>query len=149
MKHIFSGDRPSYALILSAGCLWGIIGIFVNQLNACSASPAFLSFLQVSLACIIPAGATAFKCGIRSLLVPWRTLLICALLRLVCQGFLNLFYCMAILCAGVMVSAVLLYLAPLLPQSHPASCLEKRNVMKTPVQNKNIFVIQKISGCIY
>ena len=113
MKRLFTGDRPAYALIFAAGCLWGVIGIFVNQLTACGASPAFISFLRVSLACLMLCGVTVLKCGARSLLLPWRTLLICALLGLICQGFFNLFYSLAILNAGVMVSAVLLYLAPL------------------------------------
>ena len=113
MKRLFTGDGAACALVFAAGCLWGIIGIFVNQLTACGASPAFLSFLRVSLACLMLAAVTILKHGVRALRIPWRTLGICALLGLVCQGFFNLFYSMAILRAGVMVSAVLLYLAPL------------------------------------
>ena len=142
MKRMFTGDRPAYALIFSAGCLWGMIGIFVNQLNACGASPAFLSFLRVSLACVMLAGMTAFRCGIRSLLVPWRTLLICALLGLVCQGFFNLFYSMAILRAGVMVSAVLLYLAPLF------TAVASRLLFKEEIgSRKRLALLVNILGC--
>ena len=113
MKRILSGERGAYSLIFATGCLWGGIGLFVNQLTARGASPALISFLRISIACLIMAVATVAKGGARSLLVPPRTLLICALLGLVCQGFFNLFYSLAIVNAGVMVSAVLLYLAPL------------------------------------
>ena len=113
MKRMLIGKRSAYLLVFAAGCLWGLIGLFVNQLTACGASPAFISFLRVFLACLIMAAVTVVKGEARSLLLPWRTLLICALLGLICQGFFNLLYSLAIVNAGVMVSAVLLYLAPL------------------------------------
>ena len=142
MKRIFTGDRTAYLLIFSAGCLWGIIGIFVNQLTACGAEPAFISLLRVSLACVMLAGVTALQCGVRALLVPWRTLLICALLGLVCQGFFNLFYSMAILRAGVMVSAVLLYLAPLF------TAVASHVLFKEPIgRRKRLALLVNVLGC--
>ena len=142
MKRISAGGRSAYPLIFAAGCLWGIIGIFVNQLTACGASPAFLSFLRVSLACVMLAGMTAFKCGARSLLVPRRTLLICALLGLVCQGFFNLFYSMAILRTGVMVSAVLLYLAPLF------TAVASHILFQEPIgPRKRLALLVNVLGC--
>ena len=101
------------AMIFAAGCLWGTSGLFVNALTARGASPALISFLRVGLAFVLQAGITAARLGVRALIIPRRALLGCALLGLVCQGLFNLCYNSAIPRAGVMVSAVLLYLAPL------------------------------------
>ena len=48
-------ERTGAGMILGAGILWGTIGLFVKQLNACGASPELTSFLRVALAGIIMA----------------------------------------------------------------------------------------------
>lgn len=106
-------DLRACACIFAAGCLWGTAGIYVNELTARGASPALVSFLRIGLALLLQLGLTVARGGVRALIVSRRTLLGCALLGLVCQGLFNLCYNSAIPRAGVMVSAVLLYLAPL------------------------------------
>ena len=55
---------------------------------------------------------TAAKSGIRSFIVDGKTLLSCALLGIICHGIYNVFYSIAVIKAGVTISAVLLNIAP-------------------------------------
>ena len=99
-------------MILGAGILWGTIGLFVKQLNACGASPELTSFLRVALAGGIMAVLGVCKKGTGCFRIGRKSLLACALLGVVCHGIYNVLRSVAILRAGVAVSTVLLNVAP-------------------------------------
>lgn len=98
--------------IFAAGAIWGTIGLFITQLNRCGSDSMTTSFLRVMFAFFIMAIITAAKSGIRSFIVDGKTLLSCALLGIICHGIYNVFYSIAVIKAGVTISAVLLNIAP-------------------------------------
>ena len=105
-------ERTGAGMILGAGILWGPIGLFVKQLNACGASPELTSFLRVSLAGVIMAVLGICKKGTGCFRIGRKALLACALLGIVCHGVYNVLRSVAILRVGVAVSTVLLNVAP-------------------------------------
>ena len=105
-------ERTGAGMILGAGILWGTIGLFVKQLNACGASPELTSFLRVALAGGIMAVLGVCKKGFGCFRIGRKSLLACALLGVVCHGIYNVLRSIAILRAGVAVSTVLLNVAP-------------------------------------
>lgn len=105
-------ERTGAGMILGAGILWGTIGLFVKQLNACGASPELTSFLRVALAGGIMAVLGVCKKGFGCFRIGRQSLLACALLGVVCHGIYNVLRSVAILRAGVAVSTVLLNVAP-------------------------------------
>lgn len=70
------------------------------------------SFLRSFFATILMFFMTGLYCGFRCFRVQGKTLLVCALLGLICQGIYNIFYSLAIVKTGVTSSAVLLNVAP-------------------------------------
>lgn len=104
--------RSGYPFILAAGILWGFIGLFVKQLEACGSAPAMTAFLRMGFAFLLFLPCCAAGSGLRGLRIGGRDLLFCAGQGLVCYGLFNLFYSRAVVLAGVSVGAVLLYTAP-------------------------------------
>ena len=105
-------ERTGAGMILGAGILWGTIGLFVKQLNACGASPELTSFLRVALAGVIMALVGVCKKGTDCFRIGRKSLLTCALLGVICHGVYNVLRSVAILRVGVAVSTVLLNVAP-------------------------------------
>ena len=105
-------ERTGVGMILGAGILWGTIGLFVKQLDACGASPELTSFLRVALAGVIMAVLGVFKKGTGCFRIGRKSLLTCALLGVICHGVYNVLRSVAILRVGVAVSTVLLNVAP-------------------------------------
>lgn len=98
--------------VFAAGAIWGTIGLFITQLDRCGSSSMMTSLLRVLFAFIIMAIITAVRSGFSTFKVDVRTLLSCALLGIICHGVYNVFYSIAVVSAGVTISAVLLDIAP-------------------------------------
>lgn len=99
-------------LVFAAGFLWGLIGLFVKEMEYAGAEPEMTSFLRVFFAFLIMTALTVWKKGIQVFRIDKKTLFFCAALGLVCHGIYNIFYSLAVTLAGVSVSAVLLNIAP-------------------------------------
>lgn len=98
--------------ILSAGIIWGSIGIYVKFMQYAGAGSAWCSFLRVAFAGIIMLIAVLVRRGASAMRISRRELFICALLGLVCHGIYNIFYNISVMQTGVSMSAVLLNVAP-------------------------------------
>lgn len=98
--------------IFIAGILWGIIGIFVNELSALGVSVQFMSFLRMSFAFLIMFTISAIKHGKKIFILDKRVIFLCALLGLICHGVFNICYSTSIKLNGVGTAAVLMYSAP-------------------------------------
>ena len=105
-------EREGRLQVFLGAAVWGTIGFFVMQMSRYGSSAVLTSFLRLLFAAVILIGLTAVRYGIRSLLVDRKTLAVCALLGLLCQGIYNIFYSVAVVKAGVTTSAVLLNTAP-------------------------------------
>lgn len=98
--------------VFAAGVLWGLIGLFVKEMEYAGAEPEMISFLRVFFAFLIMETIAVRKKGIRAFQIDRKTLFFCAALGLICHGIYNIFYSLAVTLAGVSVSAVLLNIAP-------------------------------------
>ncbi len=107
-------EHVGYGMILLAGILWGMSGVFVKNMAVYGVSPIFTAFLRVSMAFVIMLVFCIAKFGIKSLKITNRQLLLCGFLGFICHGIYNIFYNWAIVSLGISFSTVLLYLSPAL-----------------------------------
>lgn len=129
--------------IFIAGILWGIIGIFVNELSALGLDVEFISFLRMSFAFIIMFTISAIKHGRKIFILDKRTLFLCALLGLICQGMFNICYSLSIKLNGVGTASVLMYSAPVF------TALACRILFHEGFSGMKIFALAlNILGCI-
>lgn len=136
-------ERTGAGMILGAGILWGTIGLFVKQLNACGASPELTSFLRVALAGLIMAVLGVFKKGTGCFRIGRKSLLTCMLLGVICHGVYNVLRSVAILRAGVAVSTVLLNVAPVVTLLCSASLFGEKLTAE-----KHAAVTLCVCGCV-
>ena len=129
--------------VFIGAAIWGSIGFFVMAMSHYGASAALTSFLRGLFATMIMVFITVARCGLRCLKVDPKTLLVCALLGLICQGTYNLFYCLAIVNAGVTASAVLLNVAPVFAAAE-AHILFRERIGK----QKAAALLLDVIGCI-
>ena len=136
-------EHAGYCLIFIAGSLWGVIGVFVKELEKAGATPELTSFLRVFWAFVIMVMISAVKCGWRALAVDRRTLLICAMLGVVCHGVYNIFYSFAVTTAGMAISAVLLNIAPVFTLLFSMLCFGETFTLV-----KLIAILINVTGCV-
>ncbi|MDU2066561.1 MAG: DMT family transporter [Sporomusaceae bacterium] len=136
-------EKKGYLLIFIAGLLWGCIGLFIQAMENCGSTSPITSFLRVSFSFVILAVVTSVKFGVSSFRVNKRTLFACALLGLVCHGIYNIFYSVAVLRAGVTISAVFLNTAPIFTAIF--ACFLFKETITTM---KIIALVINIFGCV-
>lgn len=107
-----NGEKLGYLQVFIAGSMWGLIGIFVMWMEQCGSSTNFTGFIRTTFACLIMTVFTIHKYGFQALKIDRKTLLGCAVMGIICQGFNCLVYNYAIVTAGVAVSAILLNVSP-------------------------------------
>ncbi len=142
-NNILNENNLGSIYIFTAGFLWGFIGLFVKQIEACGASASMISFLRVAFSCGILLAICIWKFGVKSLIVDRKTLFVCALLGIICHGIYNLFYSYAVTKAGVAISAVLLDIAPIVTFLFSAVLFHEKITGK-----KIIAAIVNVIGCI-
>lgn len=136
-------EYSGYALVFIAGALWGTIGLFVKQMQANGASALQISFLRVAFAFVLMFVITLLKNGRKSFVVSKKALFYSMLLGVVCHGIYNIFYCYAVMLAGVTISAVLLNVAPVFTFLVSAICFSEKADLR-----KMIALVINIVGCI-
>ena len=143
MKYL-QEERAGTVCILGAGILWGTVGLFVRQLNACGAAPELMSFLRVLCAGVIMMVFGLVRSGLNCFRIRKRTLAACALLGLVCHGIYNVLRSFALLYAGVGMSTVLQNIAPVVTLLCSSRLFGEQITSK-----KCIAVILCILGCAF
>ncbi|MBQ3396748.1 MAG: EamA family transporter [Synergistaceae bacterium] len=98
--------------IFIAGILWGTIGIFVKELNALGADVSLIGFMRMFFAFMFSLITALFIHGRKIIIRDKRTILLCALLGIICNGLFNIFYTNSIKLNGMGVACVLMYTAP-------------------------------------
>lgn len=136
------GERLGTIQVFAAGALWGVIGIFVKQLELCGSNVETTSLLRVAFAFVIMAVFCVVRLGFRALLVNGRTLFICALLGIICHGVYNICYSAAVTISGVTISAVLLDIAPVFTLFFSMMFFGERFSLR-----KLVAIIVNILGC--
>ncbi|MGN1319268.1 MAG: DMT family transporter [Lachnospirales bacterium] len=105
-------ENKGYLLVVLAGGLWGSIGLFINLMTKCGSSIELTGFLRMFFSFVILFMVSVLKYGIKVFKISKKSLLYCGLLGILCHGIYNVFYNYAVVISGVMVSAVLLNIAP-------------------------------------
>ena len=113
MQMLQNQEQKGYIQVFIAGALWGCIGPLIQLMEQYGSNAFFTSFLRMAFSFLILAAITAAKYGVSSFRIRPKALLSCALLGLICHGIYNVFYSVAVVKAGVSVSAVLLNTAPI------------------------------------
>lgn len=113
-------------MVFLAGVLWGTVGVFVKELERLGSTPELTGLLRVFFAFVIMAAVCLVKYGPGALRLDRGTLLICALLGLICHGIYNIFYSTAVTLSGMAVSAVLLDIAPVFTLFYSALLFQER-----------------------
>lgn len=129
--------------IFIAGVLWGIIGIFVNELNALGADASLIGFMRMFFAFIIMLAVSFIKHGRNVIIRDSRTIFLCALLGIICNGLFNVFYTNSIRLNGMGIACVLMYTAPVF------TSIASRIIFHEKFSHMKIFaLIMNIFGCI-
>ncbi|MBQ7219350.1 MAG: EamA family transporter [Synergistaceae bacterium] len=129
--------------IFTAGVLWGLIGVFVNELNAAGASAPLISAMRMSFACLAVSLFALIRHGRKIILTDMKALLFCALLGIVSNGLFNIFYTSSIRINGMGTACVLMYTAPVFTAL--ASCVIFRESFTS---RKLAALVLNILGCI-
>lgn len=101
-----------YLYILLAGLFWSSIGLFTTNLNNAGLSTAEISFLRLSMGCLILVLYAIIK-NPNLLKISKKGLIYAIIIGLLCQGLFNYCYVNSIKSAGSAVAAVLLYTSPI------------------------------------
>ena len=129
--------------IFIAGVLWGIIGIFVKELNALGAAASLIGFMRMFFAFIIMLAVSFIKHGRNVIIRDSRTIFLCALLGIICNGLFNVFYTNSIRLNGMGIACVLMYTAPVF------TSIASRIIFHEKFSRIKIFaLIMNIIGCI-
>lgn len=129
--------------IFIAGVLWGIIGIFVNELNALGTDASLIGFMRMFFAFLIMLAVSFIKHGRNVIIRDSRTIFLCALLGIICNGLFNVFYTNSIRLNGMGIACVLMYTAPVF------TSIESHIIFHEKFTRIKIFaLIINILGCI-
>lgn len=129
--------------VFAGAAIWGTIGVFVMELNKAGATPVVTAFLRMVFAAVIMGVLSVLHGGTASFRITKKALWGCALLGLLSQGMYNICYNLAIVQAGVFVSAVLLNTAPLF------TALMSRFLFKETFSYKKIAaLLLNMAGCM-
>lgn len=101
-----------YLYILLAGLFWSSIGLFTTNLSNTGLSTEEISFLRLSMGCIILVIYAIIK-NPSLLKISRKGLIYSIIIGIVCQGLFNYCYVNSIKSAGSAVAAVLLYTSPI------------------------------------
>ena len=135
--------NAGYLLVLSAGTLWGTIGLFVKQMGLNGSTPVITSFLRVFFAALIMLPLCLVRGGRRSLHIGKKAFVFCVVLGIVCHGVYNILYSLAVTLTGVSISAVLLNIAPVFTLLFSALLF-----LEHITGQKILAIIVNIFGCI-
>lgn len=137
-------ERIGYLFVFIGGAMWGLIGIFVKELNRVGSTSELTSFLRVFFAFLILLLITVLKEGWQCLRIDRKTLLICALLGIICNGICNIVYNLAVTMIGMAVSAVLMNTAPIFALIFSMLCFGE-----TCTGRKLAAIVINIIGCVF
>ncbi len=137
-------QNKGYLMVLTAGTLWGTIGLFATILNNLGMEPFPVAFYRLLFASLLLMPVLLWQGrGIRLFKISRKGLISCLLVGIVSQGIYNLCYMNAIKLGGMATASVLLYTAPVFV------ALMSRIFFKEPLgKNVLIAIAINICGCI-
>ena len=139
-----SERNKGYLLVLTAGVLWGTIGLFATLLDGMGMKTGPVAFFRVLFSAVMLGlillirgkGTALFRIGRRGLIS-------CMLIGLVSQALYNVCYMNAIRLNGMAAAAVFLYTSPVYV------ALLSRLFFREPLtRNKLLAILVNIVGCV-
>lgn len=134
--------KKGYLMVLTAGIMWGTIGLFTTELSRYGLSSSLIAFLRLAsgtlllgVVMLITRGKSIFRMDLRGLF--W-----CALLGVFAEALFNISYTCAVTEAGMAVGAVLLYTAPIF-----VSVMSRLFFRETITKNKLAALGLNVVGC--
>lgn len=135
-------EKKASAAIIAAGCLWGIINIFVKKLSAAGMGPMQISLVRLSVSMVIFSAITFF--GDRSKFkIRLRDIWMFAGTGIVSVVFFNSLYFYAMIHGQASVAVILLYTSPIFVMLMSAVLFREKI---TPV--KLIALAATFAGCV-
>lgn len=137
-------QNKGYLMVLTAGTLWGTIGLFATILNNLGMEPFPVAFYRLLFASLLLMPVLLWQGrGLRLFRISRKGLISCLLVGIVSQGIYNLCYMNAIKLGGMATASVLLYTAPVFV------ALMSRLFFREPLgKNVIIAIAINIFGCI-
>ena len=136
-------ERTGYIQIFITGILWGCIGYFIHLLSEAGSTPVLTSLLRMSFALVIIGMVTVAKFGIGAFRISRRAIGLCLLLGLLCHGFYNIIFSLAVELTGVTISTILMNTAPIFTMAASVILLnEKISALKI------VAMLINIIGCM-
>lgn len=105
--------KKAYIFVLTAGCLWGTMGLFSGTLSGMGLESLNISFFRMCAAAVIMFMFILFKDGVKAFSIDMKGIGICIILGVFCQGLFNYSYNESLRSVGIVSAAVLLYTAPI------------------------------------
>ncbi|WMJ78811.1 MULTISPECIES: DMT family transporter [unclassified Sedimentibacter] len=141
-NQMFSGEIIGYLMILTAGTLWGTIGLFVKLLNGVGATSSLTSFMRLFMGFCILIPIMFFKGGTKLFKIDGKGLFQCFLLGTLSQALFNYCYTVSIGSVGVATASILLYTAPVFV------CVMSKIFFKELIGIQKVFALAlNITGC--
>lgn len=131
-----------YLFIVMAGMFWSTIGLFTTNLNKVGLSTEEISFLRLSVGCLILVLYALIK-NPSLLKISKKGLCYSIVIGIACQGFFNYCYVNSIKSAGSAVAAVLLYTSPIFITIF-SKIIYKENINKIKMLSLLICVVAAI-----
>ena len=131
-----------YLYIVMAGMFWSTIGLFTTNLNKVGLSTEEISFLRLSVGCLILVLYALIK-NPSLLKISKQGLCYSIVIGIACQGFFNYCYVNSIKSAGSAVAAVLLYTSPIFITIF-SKIIYKENINKIKMLSLLICVVAAI-----
>jgi drug/metabolite transporter (DMT)-like permease len=137
-------QNKGYLMVLTAGTLWGTIGLFATILNNLGMEPFPVAFYRLLFASLLLMPVLLWQGkGFSLFRISRKGLISCLLVGIVSQGIYNLCYMNAIKLGGMATASVLLYTAPVFV------ALMSRIFFREPLsKNVLIAIAINICGCI-
>lgn len=139
-----SEQNKGYLLVLTAGALWGTIGLFATLLARLGMNTVPVAFYRVLSSTVMLAFILLIKGkGTALFRISRRGMISCMLIGFVSQAFYNICYMNAIEQTGMATAAVFLYTSPIYV------ALLSRVFFREPLSgNKVLAILVNIIGCI-
>lgn len=139
-----SEQNKGYLLVLTAGALWGTIGLFATMLSDFGLDAAPVAFFRVFSASLMLAVILLVKGrGLSLFRISRRGLVSCMLVGFISQALYNVAYMNAIEQGGMATAAVFLYTSPVY-----VALLSALLFGEPLTRNKIAAILVNIAGCI-
>ena len=134
--------KKGYLMVLTAGIMWGTIGLFTTEFSRYGLSTSVIAFLRLAAGTVILGLFMLLTRGKSAFRMDRKGFFWCALLGVFAEALFNISYTRTVTEAGMAVAAVLLYTAPIF-----VSVMSRLFFRETITKNKMAGLGMNVIGC--